>query len=91
MPYPHASIYRDDPEAWAVIRKERGRAGIPQCEGFHGPCDSIDVRSIPAMTAYHWDGEGEDPNRDRILCKECAEGYVEHWSDMWEDYWAGRL
>jgi hypothetical protein len=50
-----------------------------------------DVRRIPAMTAYHWDGQGEDPNRDLSFCLEHAEAYRDYWQSMWDDYNSSRL
>jgi hypothetical protein len=42
-------------------------------------------------TAYEWDGKGEDPNRCVVLCRECAKEHHEHWDEMWEEYYRGRL
>jgi hypothetical protein len=39
------------------------------------------------MTAYHWDGEGEDPNHPMMLCPSCADEYDEYWRSMWADYY----
>ncbi len=67
------------------------RLPLPTCEGFEGPCENIVLWMTPGMTAYPWDGEGEDPNRSRPLCPECSAGYVEHWKDRWDEYHAGLL
>jgi len=40
------------------------------------------------MTAYNYNGIGEDPNRNLIFCHECAKMYVEYWKSMWDDYYA---
>jgi len=50
-----------------------------------------DVERAPCMTAYEWDGKGKDPNQPPILCKECREEWIEHWDDMWKEYYSGRL
>ena len=62
-----------------------------------GLCEECETRGIfcfgtktPAMTAYHWDGEGEDPNRDLVLCDECKECYREYWKGMWEEYYSSQ-
>jgi hypothetical protein len=59
----------------------------PTCEY----CGSTNlVRLIPGMTAYYWDGTGEDPNRRRCYCEECAIDHVEYWTDMWAEYRASQ-
>jgi hypothetical protein len=69
------------------------RLGIPlrQCEGFEGPCENVVLWETPGMTSYEWDGEGVNPNRNRLLCPECSAGYVAHWKDMWDEYRASVL
>jgi hypothetical protein len=47
-----------------------------------------DVVPRPAMTAYHWDGEGEDPNRDVFLCDEDWEEYRAYWQERWDEYYS---
>lgn len=44
------------------------------------------VRERHSQTAYHWDGTGEDPNRNAVLCDECAAEYKAHWDSMWDNY-----
>lgn len=46
------------------------------------------VEAVQAMTAYHWDGEGEDPNRPLDLCKECKDRYVSYWTEMWQQVYS---
>ncbi len=46
------------------------------------------VGSVYSMTAYPWDGRGEDPNYAGFMCPECEEGYCAHWQDMWDEYHA---
>ena len=41
----------------------------------------------PSRTMYHWSGEGEDPNRDRRLCRACAAEHHDYWDGMWDDYY----
>ena len=50
-------------------------------------CGAPGARKVGAMTAYHWDGKGEDPNRPLWLCEECADEYVSYWQDRWHDYY----
>jgi len=40
---------------------------------------------------YEWDGTGEDPNRDLILCEWHGEEYTEIMNDQWADYYSGLL
>lgn len=56
-------------------------------------CDRVaeDVEERPAMTAYFWDGEGEDPNRPVSLCPPCWEEHKAHWEEMWANYYSGLL
>lgn len=53
-------------------------------------CGREDAREVGAMTAYYWDGTGEDPNRPLQLCPECEEEYCEHWTDRWQEYYEGQ-
>lgn len=46
-----------------------------------GAVDSVDMR--PSYTAYHWNGEGDNPNADVPLCPDCFEEHREYWSEMW--------
>lgn len=46
--------------------------------------------SRSALTAYYWDGTGENPNRDVILCNECYEDYAAHWNAMWKEYYSSQ-
>lgn len=45
----------------------------------------------PSLTAYSWDGTGEDPNRDLKLCKECGEEHQQIMEDQWNDYYSDKL
>ena len=66
-----------------------------QCEGSSVPCNNRkDVKWIPAMTRYYWDIDENslsDPNRDLFLCHNCANEYVECWTERWNDYYSGVL
>ena len=69
-------------------------SGIAQLELDFYRCECCkrtvedDQDLTPSMTCYAWDGKGEDPNRPFLLCEECAEEHVEHWSNMWGEYYA---
>lgn len=54
-------------------------------------CDDDSVEVVGAMTAYHWDGKGEDPNRNPRLCPSCAEDYISYWDERWKEYYSGLL
>lgn len=71
-----------------------------QCEGVIGPCERTDASKRKSMTLY----EGEDVKTDPVtleqtlisdsgpvLCDDCYEAYVEHWSERWEEYYSGLL
>lgn len=53
-------------------------------------CARTDARVIPCMTAYAWDGKGENPNRDPVLCGGCADDYRKHWQEMWDEYYSSQ-
>lgn len=59
------------------------------CEGFEGPCDSRLAEKRTAMTAYNWDGNGEDPNRPPTLCAVCWESYKAYWKGKWDEVRSG--
>lgn len=63
-----------------------GDAPIRKCEscGHEGK----DVVDTPSQTCYCWNGEGEDPNRDLVLCFECAYAYEAHMTDKWKEYYS---
>ena len=49
------------------------------------------VKIVGAMTAYS-QIEGEpDRNHPTPYCPECAQEYEEHWQEMWDEYYSGRL
>ena len=61
---------------------------IPRCEY----CQAMfDLDKEDSRTMYCWNGEGEDPNRPVLLCKQCAKMHHEYWDDMWSDYYGSRI
>lgn len=58
-----------------------------------GECEQVseDVKERTAMTAYHWDGTGENPNAPPVLCDECWGDYHAYWQERWDDYYSGLL
>jgi hypothetical protein len=61
-----------------------------ECEYYGNVCECEgEIEPRVAHTAYEWDGRGEDPNRDRMLCDAHAEVDVEYWGEMWADYYSG--
>lgn len=55
-----------------------------KCDECGYTADSVKHRD--GMTAYHWNGEGEDPNDPGNLCDLCYEEYVAYWSERWAEY-----
>lgn len=94
-PYPLGlKVGRDTVESIEVIR--RGETWYWQLNFPTLTCESCErtdntVTPVDAMTAYHWDGKGEDPNRDKHLCSDCKEEHVSYWEDMWKEYYSGLL
>ena len=41
----------------------------------------------PSRTFYDWNGEGEDPNADKMLCLDCSIDYSEMMEDRWREYY----
>lgn len=64
----------------------RLRMPLRKCEGHDGPCENEVLWLTPAMTAYSWDGQGEDPNRPRFLCPTCSDSYRSDWQEKWDEY-----
>tara|TARA_Y100000034_G_scaffold121012_1_gene164707 strand:- start:510 stop:713 length:204 start_codon:yes stop_codon:yes gene_type:complete len=54
-------------------------------------CGDGQAEPRPAMTAYHWDGKEEDPNRNLLLCDHCYQGYRDYWTERWAEYYSGLL
>lgn len=60
-----------------------------------GECEHYDCKPVkpgkrgPIMTAYCWDGSGDDPNKPPIFCEEHMQDWVEDWKDQWSDYYSG--
>ena len=61
----------------------------PTCEG-HRDCPNVG-KPTPSQTMYGWDDQGEDPNRDLILCDDCGGEYTDMMNDQWNDYYGGLL
>jgi hypothetical protein len=69
--------------------EELESVGISKCEG---PCQEVtECLRCPSHTQYYWDGKGEDPNADLILCKCCAEEYLEMMEDQWYGYYSNLM
>jgi hypothetical protein len=68
---------------------KRATWNLERCE--YCPCVGWDVRARSAATAYSWNGEGENPNRDIVLCDTCSADYYEHWEEQWAEYHRGLL
>lgn len=78
-----------------LIEKLHGLWSAGLRVGAHERCQhcgsSEGVAVQRAMTAYHWDGTGSDPNADSYLCRPCAEEYVSTWNERWSEYHSGLL
>lgn len=68
-----------------MLRDRVRRGGCERCGEFDG------VEEAPVMTAYHWDGEGENPNQPPYLCAQCTEQYMDYWNEMWDSYYSGLI
>lgn len=54
-------------------------------------CSKKPAYNYPSMTAYHWNGEGDDPNKDLTLCKECGTEHTENMQEQRDDYYGDKL
>jgi hypothetical protein len=82
-----ASLKENEQFAVALAIAEAEAKLTRNCER----CERSGATKQPSLTAYEWDGKGEDPNRDPWLCEECAEDHREHWKNMWDEYNQGRI
>lgn len=67
----------------AAQRLARTIAAMGRCER----CGERPASPTHCRTMYHWDGHGEDPNRDPVLCRDCAEEYHADWDAQWDEQW----
>lgn len=64
----------------------------PSCLGSDGPCSvKVGLMWVESMTAYSWEGQGEDPNHPVLLCATCTRSYCEYWEEMWDEYNQSRI
>jgi hypothetical protein len=77
-----ALALRNRPELFMDILKEMGIQVICERPG----CEGIVQHPTPSMTGYSWDGKGEDPNRDLLLCYNCSCEHIEQMTAQWEEY-----
>lgn len=82
----------DDDIAEAFVKKiaaSTGIVGVYDNLGDPGTvccyCDEPEgeIEWESSRTAYHWKGEGLDPNRPRPMCRRCAAEHHDHWDEMW--------
>ena len=48
--------------------------------------NKVTVKHRDSMTAYYWDGKGDDPNDPGNLCDICYEEYRAYWTEKWDEY-----
>jgi len=60
------------------------------CKCLHCGSNS-DVSLVCSKTSYYWEGIGDDPNANILLCKFCAIGYNEYWNEMWDFYYSNKI
>lgn len=61
-------------------------------DSMGGGCEG-EIKLRDSMTAYHWDKESGDPNPNApfMCCQIHYETYEDYWTEMWEEYYKGRL
>jgi len=82
-----ASALRNHPQLLVEVLDVFGFAMTCEVPG----CLRTDTGLTPSMTAYEWDGQGEDPNRDLWLCPDHADEHTEQMEAQWAEYRAGLL
>jgi hypothetical protein len=79
------------PDIEGAARRLREALGLNKtCSYCKRSASDVPVRLHNSRTAYAWDGIGENPNADVLLCAECADAYNAYWDDMWREYYASR-
>lgn len=81
---------QDRPDVFTEVLRAI-RTPTPTCEGFQGECHRLVLWPTRSMTAYTWDGTGEDPNRDKMYCPTCSREYTAEMQEKWDDYQSGLL
>lgn len=72
----------DTEQKIAAFIKSKDVVKVDQCQR----CGvSTELYEMPSFTCYHWDGEGEDPNKEVYLCSDCAHWHCEYWDGMWSE------
>jgi len=82
-----ALALRNRPELFMDILKEMGLQVICERPG----CEGIVQHPTRSMVRYSWDGKGEDPNRDLLLCYECSCEHIDQMTAQYEEYYQGLL
>ena len=84
-------MYDDIFEAWCIEGEMHPYYHLRNCM----VCDMIgnhgEVKFRPSQTMYMWDGEGDDPNDDLLLCEKCSEDYKAYMDERWADVYGGYL
>jgi hypothetical protein len=57
-----------------------------KCEGWEGPCDSMNAKRRRQNTQYC-----DDEMNWVVLCDECMKWNDQYWKDMWSDYYSDVL
>lgn len=72
--------------AWRghLAEKHAALGGCERCGSFW----RLTVTS--SMSAYHWNGEGLDPNRNRLYCEPCSLDYVDYMTEKWREYYSSQ-
>jgi hypothetical protein len=68
------------------FRPEFAKYPLEYCEGFQGPCDNKKVEWFHTSTCYP-----EERSNWACMCEDCEGGMLQHWEEMWAEYYSGRL
>lgn len=80
------STHKEEMERLILERDLLGYRNPGVCEQCGETVDV--VVTSPSRTLYHWDGEGENPNRDLTLCPEHSLEHQEYWDSRWAEYYS---
>ena len=59
---------------------------LEYCQGFQGPCDNTDVEWFHTSTCYQ-----DERSNWACMCEQCKQCELEYWSEMWAEYYSGRM
>ena len=82
-----AATLANRPYLLLSVLKEMGLQIVCERPG----CEGIVQHPTRSMMHYSWDGKGEDPNRDLLLCYNCSCEHIDQMTAQYYEYCQGLL